>query len=261
MGGSAMGGPATEGSAEGTRHFMGGRGGAEGAGHGWLPSLARAVLTGGRGRCRCLGPPPHTPWRSGLCATHPGDTVTIETTALHRVGKPAQCDSSPTCLVRSERRGGGQCRQPPLPGCTLKTARGTCGTRAGCCCCSQQGQGLHAPVPYLGSPWVWAGQHPPATPLGLHLGPPELCPALGRGSPAPAPCSVAPAVPCGQGLPSGPAERAGGSCQELLPVGPGQPVPAQAALPPEAWTQSSELLLICQMYKVLFVFFQVFSKY
>lgn len=52
MGGPAMGGPATEGSAEGTQQFMGGRGGAEGAGHGWLPSLP--------GLCRCLGPPPHT---------------------------------------------------------------------------------------------------------------------------------------------------------------------------------------------------------
>lgn len=39
MGGPATEGPATEGSAEGTQQFMGDRGGAEGAGHGWLPSL------------------------------------------------------------------------------------------------------------------------------------------------------------------------------------------------------------------------------
>lgn len=68
---------------------------------------ARAVLAAGRGPRRCTGPPPYPPRRGGLCATHPGDTVTIETTALHRVGKLVQCDSSPTCLAQSERRRGG----------------------------------------------------------------------------------------------------------------------------------------------------------
>lgn len=166
---------------------------------------------GGAGdRASAWGAPPPPSQHGGLCATHPGDTVTIETTALHRVGKTVRCDSSPTCLAQSERRwrggGTGQCRWPPLPRCTPKPAQGNPRPLS---------MGLGAAHPRClpaGHPGFGQGsvsQRPPQ----CHQGPPEVC--HGRGSPAPVPRSLAPAALHGQALPSGPAGRARGSCRQV----------------------------------------------
>lgn len=73
----------------------------------------RALGSAGRGlgTAQVRAPPAASPRRGGLCATHPGDTVTIETAALQRVENGE---------IRQGRdvRGGGQQHCPaahPLP--------------------------------------------------------------------------------------------------------------------------------------------------
>lgn len=51
----------------------------------WGCCAPQAVPVGGWGPGRCRPPPLHPPRGGGLCTTHPGDMITIETAALQRV--------------------------------------------------------------------------------------------------------------------------------------------------------------------------------
>lgn len=121
---------------------------AQGAGQGWCGPFSR----GGRGQ----GPPRHPRRRGGLCATHPGDTVTIETAAG----------------AGWEGRRMWQPPNPPGAGGTVpkKTTRG--------CSCQPGGCTPHHAHPLV--TLVWAGQHPSApspAPAGTPWNLP--CPHLG----------------------------------------------------------------------------------
>lgn len=127
----------------------------------------------GRDHAGARTPLLHLLWHGGgLSATHPGDTVTIETTTLPRVGK--RCDSSTTCLVQNKL--GGSVPVSPMPGRTPKVALGMYGTRSSSCSHSRWAWGLHTPMITHGTPSdtpssVW-------DPLRFALGRGLLVPAL-----------------------------------------------------------------------------------
>lgn len=122
---------------------------AQGAGQGWCGPFGR----GGRGQ----GPPRHPRRRGGLCATHPGDTVTIETAA------PAGWE-------------GRRMWQPPNP----PGAGGTVPKKPPVAALASLGA-AHPTMPTRWSPWSGQGSIPQPPPQ-LQLGPPGICPALIWGS-------------------------------------------------------------------------------
>lgn len=151
---------------------VGGRGAVKGAS---CPMGGCCPCATGQGRDHAGARTPllHLLWHGGgLSATHPGDTVTIETTTLPRVGK--RCDSSTTCLVQNKL--GGSVPVSPMPGRTPKVALGTYGIRSSSCSHSRWGWGLHTPMITHGTPSdtpssVW-------DPLRFALGRGLLVPAL-----------------------------------------------------------------------------------